>query len=77
MARALAARVAKEETTDEARLRLAWRLTLGRAPTERELALSVEFLKSAPPADADKKTLSPWEQLCQSLLMTNEFAFVD
>ncbi len=77
MARALAARVAKEEATDEVRLRLAWRLTLARMPTERELALSVEFLKSAPPADAAGKSLSPWEQLCQSLLMTNEFAFVN
>jgi hypothetical protein len=74
-ARAFAARVEKAEPNEDARLRLAWRLAFGRLPTERETALSSEFLRAANPRNDEK--LTPWEQLCHSLLTTNEFAFVN
>lgn len=68
LAKAFAERLRNEEHGDEARLRLAWRLAFGRLPTEKEVTLSLAFLRSA-----DRS----WEQLCHALLMTNEFAFVN
>jgi hypothetical protein len=68
LAKAFAERLQKAEQNDEARLRLAWRLAFGRFPTEEEVTLSLDFLRSA-----DRG----WEQLCHALLMTNEFAFVN
>jgi hypothetical protein len=75
MAKAFAARIEKEEKQEKARIRLAWRLAFGRLPTEQEVTLSLEFLRSAQRATAER--LTPWEQLCHSLLATNEFAFVN
>jgi len=63
---------------------------LGRLPDPDELALAGEFIRrqarSAPadltawklmPAAKAEPLLSPWEQLSQVLLLTNEFMFVD
>jgi len=75
MARAFAARLEKVEKNEEARLRLAWRLAYGRNPSQPELVLGREFLRAPTASGAEK--LSPWDQLCHSLLTTNEFAFVN
>ncbi len=75
MARAFAARLEKEEKNEEARIRLAWRLAYGRNPSQPELVLGREFLRVPTASGAEK--LSPWDQLCHSLLTTNEFAFVN
>ncbi|OWK47469.1 PSD1 and planctomycete cytochrome C domain-containing protein [Fimbriiglobus ruber] len=73
-AKAFAERVKKAETTDEARIRLAYQLAYGRQATPAEVALGVDFLKSSP-VSTDK--LSLWEQYAQALLAANEFMYVD
>jgi hypothetical protein len=63
---------------------------LGRPPTGDELALGVEFVqrqtaavaaelgkREGLPAGNGEPLLSPWDQLAQVLLLTNEFMFVD
>ena len=63
-----------------------YRRVLGRSPDSDELALATAFVrKTADQAPAWKPgqptrtepLLSPWEQLAQVLLLTNEFMFVD
>jgi len=65
-AKALAARLAKDATTDEERITLAYRLTLGRRPTATEMKLSREFLAQ-----------SPLSELCRALFNVNEFVYID
>ncbi|MBY0512578.1 MAG: DUF1553 domain-containing protein, partial [Gemmataceae bacterium] len=74
MARGLLARpeVAEAKTPDE-KVRVLYRLTLGRNPTAAELALGKEFAADAGPTAGFGK----WEQFSQVLLLSNEFAFID
>jgi hypothetical protein len=65
-ARALAERIARQAQTDEDRVTLAYRLTLGRRPTPTELRLSREFLQE-----------SPLSELCRALFNVNEFIYLD
>ena len=71
-------------------VRQIYRRVLGRSPEPDELGLAIEFVRrqndSAPTEQGawgrsrDTKAdqpLSPWEQLSQVLLLTNEFMFVD
>ncbi|HEX7379331.1 MAG TPA: PSD1 and planctomycete cytochrome C domain-containing protein [Pirellulales bacterium] len=71
-AKALAARLAQASPDDEARLDLAYRRLFGRSPHERERQFVREFL-----AAAAGGALSPWEQVAQALLSSNELVFVD
>jgi hypothetical protein len=64
-AKALAERVEKEATGD-GRIDRAYRLTLGRAPTAKELGRAKAFL-----ADA------PMSELCRALFNLNEFVYLD
>jgi len=73
-AKAFAARVEKAATSDEERLKLAYRIAFTREPREKELALGLAFLKVKPDA-ADK--LTRWQQYAQILLASNESMFVD
>jgi Protein of unknown function (DUF1553)/Protein of unknown function (DUF1549) len=59
---ALAVRLAKEPD----RIDRAYRLILGRAPSERERGRAAEFLKE-----------SPLAELCRALVNTNEFVYLD
>jgi hypothetical protein len=74
-AKALAARsdVAGAGST-EARIAAVYRAALARAATPDEFRAAARFVASA---ESGCSTLSPWEQLAQVLLMTNEFLFVD
>jgi Protein of unknown function (DUF1553)/Protein of unknown function (DUF1549)/Planctomycete cytochrome C len=67
-----------------------YRRVLGRLPEPDELDLAVAFVKQETarltgdlaawkqaPAGKSTRPLSPWEQLAQVLLLTNEFMFVD
>jgi hypothetical protein len=65
-ARGLAERVASQAASDEARIALAYRLTLGRLPTASEARLAREFLAEAPLAE-----------LCRALMNVNEFVHLD
>ena len=68
-ATALVQRV-KAEPSDEARVRLAYRLLFGLAPTAGQLRLADEFL-GTPSSD------ETWRHYAQVLLGSNEFTFVD
>jgi hypothetical protein len=65
-AKALAARLEKEAGTIDERVTLAYRLTLGRPPSDTERRLSREFLAE-----------SPLSELCRALFNVNEFVYLD
>ncbi len=75
MAKGLAARIEQPATSEEDRLRLAWRLAYGRLPDARETKLALLFLRSA--GDGGTGQLTVWEQFCHSLLASNEFTFIN
>jgi hypothetical protein len=71
-------------------VRQLYRRVLGRAPEPEELNLAVDFLRrqfNSSPGEGSawnvertqngEPVLSPWEQLCQVMVLTNEFMFVD
>ncbi|HZP83295.1 MAG TPA: PSD1 and planctomycete cytochrome C domain-containing protein [Chthonomonadaceae bacterium] len=74
---------------EAARIRAVYRLLFGRVPTKEETALGLAFLRSAGPQTATltvaqdktkaggKAPLTAWDKYLQTLLMTNEFSFVD
>jgi hypothetical protein len=66
-AKALAARGAGDDP--ERRLSQLYRFVLQREPTPNEIKMSLDFIVG--------QTATPWEQLAQVLLLTNEFLFVD
>jgi hypothetical protein len=75
-AKGIAARIeAGKPANDGARIEQAYRLVLGRTPTADEGRMVESFLKSAA-SERDAK-LTPWEQVAQALLSTNEFTYVD
>ena len=64
--RALASRLEAASPDAAERVRLAFRLTLGRRPTAAELEMSRDFLER-----------SPLAELCRALFNANEFVYVD
>jgi hypothetical protein len=60
----------------DAKITALYRAALARMPSSEELSVAQRFLEAAS-ADSAGAQLSPWEQLAQMLLMTNEFAYVD
>jgi hypothetical protein len=79
-ARALAARLPLGEEGDAAndegqRIAALYQLVLQRDPTTIEDSISRQFLAAAA-GESDAK-LSPWEQLAQLLLLTNEVMYID
>jgi hypothetical protein len=75
-AKALAARLAAEESTDPARVRRAYLLAYGRPASDAEVALGLRYLggKDDP---AERNALTRWERYTQALLAANEFLYVD
>jgi hypothetical protein len=65
-AKALAERLMNEAMTDVERIERAYRLTLGRSPTDVEKGRAKRFLSE-----------SPLNELCRGLLSVNEFVYVD
>jgi hypothetical protein len=65
-AKALAARVAAEASSQQERVILAYRLALGRRPSATEMRLAREFLAE-----------SPLSELCRVLFNVNEFVYLD
>ncbi len=79
----LTKRLLSEESADTARLDKAYRLTLGRRPTEDEQQASQQLLqatgtqlRSAGISD-NQLTEQTWQAFCRSLFRTNEFVYVD
>jgi hypothetical protein len=67
--KALAAHIAEESSDDAERIRGAFLLLYGRAPSDREIRLGRKYLA--------KGGTDAWEKYAQVLLSANEFAFVD
>jgi hypothetical protein len=65
-AKALAARLTAEARTEDERIVLAYRRTLGRRPTATAMELAREFLRQ-----------SPLSELCRALFNVNEFVYLD
>jgi mono/diheme cytochrome c family protein len=65
-ARLTAARLEREAKSTDDRVTLAYRLTLGRPPTAKELDLARSFLKQ-----------SPLNEFCRALFNLNEFVYVE
>jgi hypothetical protein len=65
-ARALAMCLTREATAEADRITLAYRLVLGRRPSDSERKLAAEFLKE-----------SSLPELCRALFNVNEFIYVD
>ena len=67
-------------------IRAVYRLLFGRAPAPEEIALGQRFLQGVREVHTAQASLTsaqptagltPWEEYVQTLLMTNEFCFVD
>jgi hypothetical protein len=76
-AKSLAGRITADDTDEPTRIHRAFAILYGRAPTEAEIQLGVEFLTGAADSPGKTKTLTRWERYAQVLLGANEFLFVD
>ena len=65
-AAAFACRLECAETSDAARVKLAYQLAFGRVPTAVEVAAALIFIRE-----------SRLENFCQALLNANEFVYID
>lgn len=79
----LAQRLLTDRSTDNARIELGYRLTLGRSPTKEEFNTSLQLvsavqtrLREASIPD-DQLVPQSWQALCRALCRTNEFVYVD
>ncbi|HEV7282334.1 MAG TPA: PSD1 and planctomycete cytochrome C domain-containing protein [Pirellulaceae bacterium] len=84
-AEAFARRLAKAANNREARIELAFRLSLGRLPEPHEIERASAYLASASDADAAESSTADsvavdeegWNRFCQALLSTAEFRQLD
>jgi len=72
-ATALSILLQRKESTDEARVNLAYSLLHGRAPTAQEREISHQFLTAQP---STTQSLDRWQQYCQAMLSANEFMYI-
>ncbi len=73
---AAAVRALAEAAPDTApRITALYRQILGRDPTSEEFELSSQFIGESPTQEIPEST--PWSQLAQVLLLSNEFLFLD
>jgi hypothetical protein len=82
VAKAFAARQDVQEAgTPAERIDRMVRIAWGRAGTEQEIALALAFIASdsagSAAGDSPDPALSTWEAFAQSLLLANEFIYVD
>ncbi len=75
--------LAETGATDAGRVRTAYRLALGRDPTDEETKTSLAFVEQYASramklgTQADPARLSAWQSFCQTMLCRNEFLYVD
>jgi hypothetical protein len=75
-ARAAAQRLLDEKDVDDgARVAKAFRLTLGRVPSEKEKAIATAFLNES--GSDSKKRLEVWSQFVQTLIASVDFRYVE
>lgn len=65
-----------ENQSAQARIAGLYQTVLQRNPTESELSIGLEFIRSSSPKLGDKN-LGRWQRYAQLLLFTNEFEFID
>jgi hypothetical protein len=81
-ARSFAQRLAKLSSENVQRLRAAYRLAFAREATDDDLHRAQNFLITTNAAlnssqqEADKREQQAWAQLCQALMMSNEFIYL-
>ena len=71
-----AKRLLMEPVDDEGRIRMAYEVALGRAPTEREIERGKSFLREVSNTMDGKGEIQAWSLFCQSLYASNEFLYV-
>ena len=79
-ARAMAQRLIKEAKSTDARVALAFRLTLGRPPTAREQTMTQDFLNACSSRRQTARSeiaMADWIELCRTLFNLNAFVYVD
>ena len=74
---AIAALAADGTSSDAARVEATFQLVLQRPPTSDEAAAALSFFRSTNSGDESSSGTTVWSQLAQTLLLTNEFVFVD
>ena len=79
----LARRILTGANDEPSRIRLAWHLALGRAPTSDELtdvsAFMKQYAEAVAESDRSKESveMKVWSALARTILTRNEFLFVD
>jgi hypothetical protein len=69
-----------QKGSEEARIREAYRLLYGRAPTRQEIAIGLAFLRATPEKPGNGVNGEPvtaWKEYARVLLSANEFEFVN
>ena len=67
--------IMEDSTEDSHQVRLAFRRALNREPNQNELDQAIELLRST--KSELKSDNKAWSSLCQALLATNEFRYID
>ena len=70
---ALASRVLNERNSDQERIRYCWRLAYNRWPSEEERRTALEYLRQ----NQKETEQAAWSMLCQALLASGEFRYLD
>jgi len=69
----LSQRLTSSSNNAQDRIKLAYHLCYNRPPNQTELTRLTQFLKSTPSGP----TQTPWDMIAQSLLLSNEFTYLD
>jgi hypothetical protein len=78
-ARDTAVRVMENSSDSKKRIRYAWLICLGREPESAEVEETLQFLTQVSvfvPNDP-AQNVDPWPVVCQSLMASAEFRFID
>jgi hypothetical protein len=80
LSRAMAVKILDQtESTQPARINAAFRLALGRLPTDRERSAAAAYLndfrKTVANAKGDNPQIAAWTSFCQALFQSGEFRY--
>ena len=67
--------VTNETASPEGRVRIVWEWAFGREPSPAEIEKALELVRVTEVELSDRE--KAWASLCQALLITNEFRYVD
>ena len=78
-ARAMAGHLLQPDAgRDSDRIAIAFRVALGRAPVQREVAETLQYIAAYPGAgETAAGRVQRWQSLCRLLLASNEFNYVN